>query len=241
MNQLPKLLPIFIGYDPREHDAYMVAKHSIERRASVPVLISPIYLPHTNPTLHRPIEKRNGRMYCPISDAPMATEFAISRFCVPFIQREGWALFIDCDMLCLTDISSLFAMADDRYAVMVVKHKHENGDDVKMDNQVQTYYKRKNQSSLMLINCSHPANRRLTIDNLNRWPGRDLHAFKWLEESEIGYLPIYWNFLVNVTIEGNISDAKMLHYTLGGPFLEGWKGAAHDDLWMKEYRTLPTN
>jgi len=236
-----KPLPIFLGYDPKEHQAYTVARNSIERRASVPVLITPLYLPHL-PMLHRPIEQKDGRLWCPISKAPMSTEFAISRFCVPFIQRDGWALFADSDILCLADIAELFARADDRYAVMVVKHNQESGTDTKMDGQAQTYYSRKNQSSVMLINCAHAGHYRLrAMDRLNLWPGRDLHAFKWLANNEIGYIPSCWNHLVNVTIDKDITTAKILHYTLGGPFLEGWQGANHDELWLNELKTLNIN
>lgn len=234
MLSLPKPLPVYIGYDPREHDAYMVAKHSIERRASAPVLITPIYLPQTNPILHRPIELRNGRMYCPISEAPMATEFAISRFCVPFMQKEGWAVFMDCDMLCIVDIAELFALADDRYAVMVVKHKHENGGDVKMDNQVQTYYNRKNWSSVILWNLSHPSHSRFQLRDLNSLPGRDMHGFFWLDDHEIGELPMEWNYLVGI----NSGAASILHYTLGTPNMPSYENCDFADLWFNELEDL---
>src|SRR5438477_567623 len=107
-------------------------------------------------------ERREGKLWCPISQAPMTTEFAISRFCVPFIQTDGWALFVDCDALCLADISKLFALADARFAVQVVKHAQQGGASVKMDGQAQTFYARKNWSSVILWNCSHPAHHRLT-------------------------------------------------------------------------------
>jgi lipopolysaccharide biosynthesis glycosyltransferase len=214
----------------------MVAKHSIERRASAPVLISPLYLPHLNSYMSRPLGRRDGKLWCPVSQAPMATEFAISRFCVPFIQREGWALFIDCDMLCLSDIAELFALADDRYAVMVIKHKQESGATTKMDGQVQTYYARKNWSSVVLWNTSHQANRRLLPRDLNSLPGRDLHAFKWLKDEEIGELPHEWNYLVGIDGAG---AAKMLHFTLGGPWIRGWTDNTSDDLlWRREYASL---
>jgi len=223
------VLKIFIGYDSVQHDAYLVARNSIERRASVPVLITPLYLPQL-PMLHRPIEHKDGRLWCPISQAPMATEFAISRFCVPFIQQEGWALFMDSDMLCLADIAELFALADDRYAVMVVKHKQESGGDVKMDGQVQTYYSRKNWSSVVLWNCASPAHSRLQLRDLNQWPGRDLHAFKWLQDDEIGELPASWNHLVGLSS----GEANILHFTMGIPSMPGYENCDFADLWRRE-------
>jgi hypothetical protein len=230
-------LQIFIGWDPREHAAYEVAEWSIKWRASVPVLVTPLVLAHLGHIMCRPVERRDGKLWCPISEAPMATEFAISRFAVPFIQREGWALFCDCDVLCLDDIAELFALADERFAVMVVKHNHQPKAETKMDGQHQTKYPRKNWSSVVLWNCSHPAHARLTHDRLNHWPGRDLHAFKWLEDSEIGELPTEWNWLVGYH-HGDPITAKLLHLTSGGPWLNDWQCGQCDWLWNRERRHL---
>jgi lipopolysaccharide biosynthesis glycosyltransferase len=195
------------------------------------ILITPLYLPHIKNYLNRPIERRGNQLWCPISDAPMSTEFAISRFAVPHIQREGWALFMDSDIVCLADINELFDLADDRFAVMVVKHGQKHEDGIKMDGQMQTVYARKNWSSVMLFQCDHPANRRLTADALNTWPGRDLHAFKWLDDDLIGSLPKEWNHLVDVDPLAEMSQAKILHYTLGCPALPGWEPKPTDGPW----------
>ncbi len=230
-------LRIFVGYDSREREAYEVAIGSICRRASVPVWISRLELKNL-PMLTRPIEQRDGKMWDPISQAPMATEFAVSRFCVPFLSSHQWALFCDCDIVCLEDIAQLFRdyTADPKYAVMVAKHGTEGTAGTKMDGQVQTVYPRKNWSSVVLWNVDHPANRRLTLEHLNTWPGRDLHAFKWLEESEIGELPVSWNYLVGVYRQEMKID--LAHFTLGGPWLPGWKGGPMDELWLKERAEL---
>lgn len=228
---------IYIGYDMREHLAYEVCHHSIRSRTKEPIPVIPLKLEYLKDIINRPIEIKDGKMWCPISQAPMATEFAISRFTIPFIFNEGWHLFMDCDMICTTDIKELFELADDKYAVMVVKHKHETGGDTKMDGQVQTYYSRKNWSSVILWNCSHPSNKNLTIEDLNNWPGRDLHAFKWLKDEEIGKLPKEWNHLVGVN-EPN-PDAKIIHYTLGGGWFEGWNNKYPEDkIWDEEYNKM---
>jgi len=227
---------VFIGYDPREECAYEVACKSIRRHCSEPDLqIKALRLDSLKAMgiLNRPIERRDGKLWCPISQAPMATEFAISRFSVPFLVGGGWALFCDSDVLCRADIADLFALANPKYAVMVVKHNYQPKETVKMDGQVQTQYSRKNWSSVMLFNCDHPGNRNLTLQVLNTWPGRDLHAFKWIEDSEIGELPDKWNHLVGVT-QSPIDEASLLHYTNGGPFLSGWQGGPADDLWLSE-------
>lgn len=231
-------LQVYLGWDTRESLAYRVAKHSILKRASVPVRIDPVGILHL---ADRPVEVRDGNLWCPVSQAPMSTEFAISRFCVPFLVKTGWCLFADCDIVCLADIAELFALADDRYAVMCVKHQQEPLKDqsiqeTKMDGQAQLYYWRKNWSSVVLWNCGHPANARLTEMMLTSWPGRDLHAFRWLKDDEIGELPNEWNWLVGVN--PSVPEPKIVHYTLGGPWLSDWNQTLHDSIWLEEKTCL---
>lgn len=225
---------VYIGYDSREDLAFNVAVKSLMSR-SRNTHFRPIYLKDhkISSILKRPIETNGGMMWCPISQAPMSTEFAISRFCVPFLQNEGWALFTDCDVLFLADINELFKLSDDKYAVMVVKHEHAPKESFKMDGQIQTSYHRKNWSSVVLWNCSHPANKELTLERLNTWPGRDLHAFKWLSDELIGELPNEWNHLVGISNE--IENPKIAHYTLGGPWIRGAQNNFWDKLWLNEF------
>lgn len=230
---------IYMGYDFREYLAYEVAEYSIHKNSS-PVTIIPLTLDSVSHILDRPIEHKineNGQeqLWCPISNAPMSTEFAISRFCVPFLQKDGWALFMDSDMVCLDDINELFALADDKFAVMCVKHKHEPTEQYHDAGRLQTFYKRKNWSSVVLWNCGHEANKRFTLQDLNTLAGRDLHAFFWLNEGEIGELPQKWNFLVGVN-EGKLEDQSMLHYTNGCKFWgNDWIPAETDYIWDKYY------
>lgn len=224
---------VYLGWDSRETIAYDVAEYSIRKHASSPVTVTPLKLtepPISDLLAGRPVERRDGQLWCPISDAPMSTEFAISRFAIPFMQSEGFALYADCDVLCLTDIAELFALADPQYAVQVVKHEHTPVEATKMDGQIQTSYQRKNWSSVILWNCEHPANKRLSLRKLRTWPGRQLHAFKWLPDETIGVLPDAWNHLVGVTTS---DQPKMLHYTLGGPWLSGWQGGPQDAVWLQ--------
>lgn len=228
---------VYIGWDSREVKAYDLAKWSIEKRTS-DVECLPLKIDELKTIVDRPIEWRGKQMWCKLSDAPQSTEFAATRFAIPFLTT-GWALFLDCDILCLEDINKLFELADEKYAVMVVKHKQEvKPDEIKMVDQASVYYNRKNWSSVMLINCDHEANKRLTIEDLNSWPGRDLHAFKWLKDEEIGELDLEWNYLVDVSNPEKAKEAKILHYTLGGPWLEGWQGRASDRRWHEEWRAM---
>lgn len=228
---------VYIGYDPREAVAYRVARQSILSNANdAGVTVSALDLYYLKHLLTRSIEKKDGNMWCPISNAPMATEFAISRFCVPFLQGDGWAVFVDCDILCFSPIQNLFALADPKYAVMCVKHDYQPSETTKMDGQVQTVYPRKNWSSVVLWNCGHEAHERLTLEALNTWPGRDLHAFKWLQDDEIGALPASWNYLVDVQPKPEHID--IAHLTLGGPWLPNWQGGSMDYEWKREAELL---
>lgn len=237
---------VYIGWDSRAAIAYEVAANTVDRNASEPVRLHALKLDalREDGILTRPVERRGAQLWCPISDAPMSTEFAISRFAVPLLQTEGWALFVDCDVICYGDVAELFALADPRYAVMVVKHRQPPAAEGtrKMDGQMQVNYARKNWSSVVLWNCAHPSNRKLTKEVLNSWPGRDLHAFRWLRDSEIGSIPRPWNHLVDV-------DSKMkgypqlAHLTLGGPWFKGWKDGqgSYDAEWNREAQTLVVN
>ena len=99
-----------------------------------------------------------------------------------------------------------------------------------MGSQIQVGYTRKNWSSVALFNCDHPANRRLSLRDVNERPGRDLHNFVWLNDIEIGDLDARWNHLVGVTSDP-LPEGGILHYTLGGPWIKDWGGGHHDDIW----------
>lgn len=226
-------MKVFVGEDPKEKAAGVVAIASLLRRASIPVDVTSLRLERLASAglLRRPVDARGG-MYDLRSQAPQATEFAISRFLVPILALEGWALFVDADVVFLDDVAELLRLADPKLAVMVVQHEHAPRGDRKMVDQVQTHYSRKNWSSVCLWNCDHPANRRLTLDDVNHRPGRDLHAFYWLADSEIGTLPRRWNWLVGE--QARPDNPGIAHFTNGGPWLQGWPGAEFDDLWLTE-------
>jgi len=225
-------LQVYIGFDRRESEAYEVAEFSIREHASVPVRVTPLKLEQLEAQglSLRPYRIFRNSVWDIISDAPVSTEFANSRFLTPLLAQSGWALFVDCDVVVLDDIAKLFDLAIDRYAVMCVQHQHEPVEITKMDDQPQTTYPRKNWSSVMLFNCDHSSNQRLTHAMINNTPGRDLHRFCWLDDHEIGALPREWNWLVGV--QPKPERPKLAHYTLGGPWIENWTQAEHDALWL---------
>lgn len=245
---------VWIGFDPREANAFAVLRHSILRRSQTPVPIKGLVLStlREQGLYRRPTTRDvSSRLWDVISDAPMATEFSISRFLVPYLVRRSlkttlikphgrWAVFMDCDMLVTQPIERLFELADDRYAVMVVKHNHAPTDSHKMDGQAQTQYRRKNWSSVMLFNVDHPAHVALTPELVNEVPGRYLHGFDWLRDDEIGELSVTWNYLVgHNTVEdmpdsiANLPPAN-IHFTEGIPTMAGYENCEFSDLWRYE-------
>lgn len=211
-------MEVLIGYEPREQDGFDVAVASIKKH-NPNISVSGIYKNDCqNAGLYtRPTCSRRGKLWDILSNAPMSTEFAITRFLVPWLAPgSDWVLFIDCDMLIRCDLEAeLTPLLDDKYALMCVKHDIEHGTGVKMDDCIQTSYPRKNWSSVMAWNLKHPAHDRLTLKMVNKLPGRDLHQFCWLRDDEIGELPAEWNHLVNLMPEDK--NAKIVHFTLGIP------------------------
>ena len=104
------MIRIFIGFDQVEAVAYHTLVQSIIEHSSVPVSITPVKLSML-PMYNR---ERNTKQ---------SNEFSFSRFLVPYLcDYEGWALFMDCDMMFRTDPKELFDLADESKAVMCVKH-----------------------------------------------------------------------------------------------------------------------
>lgn len=227
---------VWIGFDAREAAAFAVARRSAKRNVVRHVAVNGIVLDEMRQRglYTRPTSRRDGKLWDDISEAPMATEFAISRFLTPHLAGEGLALFMDCDMLVRGSLAPLFeyARAHPEFAVLCVQHDHQPADAVKMDGQVQTRYARKNWSSVMLFNCAHPSNRKLTVEMINTVPGRDLHRFCWLEDHEIGALSPEWNYLV-----GHSEAAEspvIVHFTDGIPSMPGYETVPHADEWRAE-------
>lgn len=226
-------LPVFIGYDRREHEAYEVCRESLIRHASVPLHIVKLDEAALRQAGAYGREwRQEGPNRIDLGDGkPFSTDFSFTRFLVPALSLyQGWALFCDCDFLFTADVAELFGLADDRYAAMCVKHEHAPREATKMGGITQTAYHRKNWSSLVLWNCGHPANRALSQAVVSTWPGSALHAFVWLADERIGSLPWRWNWLAGVDPPLGIVPAG-IHYTLGVPTMPGCEKAPYADLW----------
>lgn len=218
------MINIFIGYDTKEKVAFNVLSYSILKHSSKPVSITPIYLKNIKDSFNR---ERNQ-----IS----STEFSFSRFITPYLMNyEGWALFMDCDMLMLDDIAKLWKLRDSQYAVQVCKHDYIPKHQTKFLNQTQTVYPKKNWSSFMLMNCEKC--KKLTPSYVNSASGLELHQFKWLEtENLIGELPLEWNWLVGEY--KHKTQVKNIHYTEGGPYFKEYKNTDYASDWFNYYNEL---
>ena len=226
------MLKVFVGWDPDEVAAYQVCVASLAGRSSLRLEVQPLLQPHLRALglYWRPQERRGGQLWDSISGAPMATDFALTRFLVPHLAGYGgWALFCDCDFLWRADLAELLALADPRHAVMLVKHDHKPPEERKMDGRAQLPYRRKNWSSLVLWNCCHKANRALTPALVSAWPGRNLHGFAWLDDHLIGALPEAWNWLEGWSDPA--IDPKAVHFTRGTPDMPGYQAVPYADDW----------
>lgn len=229
----PTPLRIFIGYDGRESAAYHVLSHSILRRASCPVAITPLVQQAL----------RDSKLYWRERGPTESTEFSLTRFLIPALcDYEGFAVFLDSDMLMRADVAELWAYiaaymsetARAPKALLCCQHDYTPTEGTKFLGHVQTAYPKKNWSSFVVWN--NAMCRALTPDYVNTASGLDLHRFNWLPEEQVGSLPLTWNHLVGEYPPSE--TAKNLHFTLGGPYFDETQDCDHADDWRAELADL---
>ena len=208
---------IFIGYDSNEVMAYHVLVQSIVAHASVPVSITPLV---------RAALVSSG-IYTRPRTKLESTEFSMTRFLVPYLsQYQGVSIFMDCDMLCLGDVAELVSIPFAEETLRCVQHDYTPSTTTKFLNHIQTPYPRKNWSSLMVFHNAFC--QKLTPEYVNTASGLDLHRMQWADC--VGPLPLEWNWLV-----GEYDDnpqAKLLHYTLGGPWFRDYQQCDRAQDWF---------
>lgn len=214
------MINLFVGFDPREAVAYHVFCNSIIQNTSVPVQITPLVLSQ----LQEFNEMHDDR----------SNDFVYSRFLTPYLTDfKGWAIFADGDMICQGDLKELIDMADPLKAVMVVKHDYQTKATQKYLGNINENYPRKNWSSVILWNCDNPKHKVLTPDFVSKQTGKFLHRFSWLDDQDIGELPLEWNWLAS---EYKVNrEAKLIHYTLGTPCFKDYKNSDMADIWYHYY------
>ena len=213
------MIPIFIGYDPREAIAFHTCANSIIRHATQPVQIIPLAL-----NLFKDYKETH-------TDG--SNQFIYSRFLVPHLMGfNGWAIFIDGDMIVRDDITKLWELQNPYKDVLVVKHDYKTRMPIKYLGAKNEDYPRKNWSSVILWNCNSFPNRRLTPEFVQRSTGSELHRFSWIDNERLGELPIEWNWLPDEF--GENPDAKLLHYTLGAPCFHEFANTPQGGEWHRE-------
>jgi len=214
---------IYVGFDQKEAIAYHAFCQSLIEKSSIPIQITPLALNNLN--LYS--ERHNDR----------SNDFVYSRFLTPFLNDyDGWALFVDGDMICQSDIRELFELRDASKALMVVKHDYKTKQEKKYLGNINENYPRKNWSSVILWNCNHPKHKVLSPDFVKNQTGKYLHRFSWLDDEEIGELPIEWNWLA-IEYDEN-PNAKIVHYTLGTPCFNDYRDSSMSNLWHSIYKKL---
>lgn len=233
----PNVLPwdnvVFIGFDPRETIAYMVAKHSIER-LSPNVKVFPLYSRDLKKAgiYNRPMIIDNTGQFKDVrEDRPQSVDFSFTRFLVPRIARylgiKGYVIFCDCDFLFKFNLNDLFRELNEQHTdspLALVKHNFRPTTEIKMDGVSQLPYSMKLWSAFMCFNTNHPDLDSLHEDIVNHTTGLYLHKFAWLKDvnSIIGlseayqYIPGHSN--------NNISsdeEPKIIHYTEKAPWFHG--------------------
>lgn len=205
---------LFTGYDLREAIGWHAFVQSVIETSPEPVSITKLSG-----------DQRDG-----------TNTFTYARFLTPYYcNYEGWAIFADgADMLLRSDLRELWSLRDPRYAVQVVKHayktKHRRkylGTEMEADN---FDYPCKNWSSLVLWNCAHPENQRVTREFVQFGGGELLHRFGWLADDLIGGLPMEWNWLVGEYPYN--PRAKIAHFTLGIPAFGHYRECDYADEWF---------
>lgn len=187
------MLRVFIGVDPRQPLAYTVLQSSIIRRSSVPVQITPLLL-------HQLPIKRTG-----------LTEFTYARYVVPYIcDYEGYAVFMDADMMCLADINELFEIA---------KHSDDSVHVVKS-------HMRFEWPSLMVFNNAKC--KKLTLEHIETDSPAKL---EWADG--VGELPSEFNHLVGYD---EPKGAKVVHFTQGIPCWPETNTCEYAEEWEAEKR-----
>ncbi len=217
-----KPIPIFVGYDPREAIAYHTCVNSIIRNSSRPVAIVPVALNFFKDYAETHTDGSNHFIY--------------TRFLVPYLMEyQGWAIFIDGDMIVRGDIAELWDLKQYTRDAMVVKHDYKTRMKEKYLGSPNEDYPRKNWSSVILWNCNAIRNRQLDPEFVQKSTGAFLHRFSWIDDSRLGELPSEWNWLPDEY--GPNPNAKLLHYTLGTPCFDEFKHTPMNEHWHAE-RTL---
>lgn len=243
---------IFIGYDEREHETFLVAKHTLLKHAKVPVKVHKL--------AHRPLRQSglftrpweidsSGQFKCQVDGKPFSTQFSHTRFLLPELWRNltdpdksPLVMFVDCDFLWVKDIGEMFKEIEEKKLrnhssspVYCVKHDYKPTSQLKMDGMEQFKYNMKLWSAMMVFDMDHPDHEHLLPEVVNTESGRWLHNFGWItDHKRIESISEQWHYVPNHS-EKNTSNIGSIHYTEGGPWFKDYRNCRYGDIWWKEY------
>lgn len=210
------MIPIFVGYDPREIAALHVFCHSILEKAREEVAFFPI----------------TGK----VQGGDATNLFSHERWGIPGrMNYRGWAVYAECDMLCRAPIDELWDLRESAYDVLVAKHDYKTKHPIKYWGQKNRDYPRKNWSSLMLINCAGAVWQRIPwihpeIGDLHRFSAT-VGAKALFAQDRVGELDLAWNWLVG---EYDFNPAaKLVHFTIGGPYFDAYRNCDYAEEWRR--------
>lgn len=216
---MKKKVKLFIGHDSKQSSICDTCRLSIEDNSDIEI-----------ETIHLNSLESNGLFWR--QQAEGSTDFAFTRFLTPYLKGfYGYAIFCDSDFIWASDPLELLDIIDSMKAVSVVKHNIQQSQikPLKMDGQKQSWYPRKNWSSLMVFNCDHPFTKRLTPQVVSESPAGYLHEFKWCDDKSIGSIPHTYNYLVGYYNDN--PNPKVVHFTDGGPWHPGYENVEFADRW----------
>ncbi len=220
---MDNVIDLAVGFDQKEAVAYHTFVQSVIDKTSISVRFMPLNMKSLSEYSEVHTDGSN--------------EFIYSRFLVPYLMNfDGWAIYLDGDMICVEDIKKLWDLRNDKYAVQVVKHDYKTKIAKKYWGNKNEDYPRKNWSSVIIWNCEHPKNKILTPEFISRKEGSFLHRFNWLKDIEIGELPKTWNWLAIEYEEKK--DLDLIHYTLGTPCFKEYSKKPLSEYWKRSYHNL---
>lgn len=225
------VIDVYVGFDRRNDGqqlAYEICEKSILQNTAAPDRVR-IHQLHLG-------KLRDAGLYWREEDPLAATEFTYTRFLTPYLNKyEGRAVFCDSDFLWECDLVAELTpyfeqMERENLALMCVQHDYTPSEKTKMDGRAQTVYPRKNWSSMILFNASHPEVANLTLERVNTETPKYLHRFEWCDDRYLGAVPHTYNYLVGVYSDQD--QPKVIHYTDGGPWHYLYREAEFTDRWL---------
>ncbi len=189
---------IFVGTDSSQKLAVKVLEYTIKKYASEDVEV----IPMCDLPLPVPKSKLNQQK----------TGFSFSRFCIPqFMEYQGKALYLDADMIVLSDIMELFNWPMENHHILIQKNLKLN--ESKRNKKVTNAKKRTRQCSVMVIDCEKCHwDINAIVNDLDSGKynySQLMHEMCLVEDSNIGeVLPFTWN-----SLEYYDDKTQLLHYT----------------------------